>query len=827
MDVDIDIESKKRQEVIQALKRRFGEDKVLNVATFTTAGTKSSIKIAARGLNIPDSEAHYIASMIPVERGQQYSLNDCLYGNEEKGRKPQTQFINEIKKHEGLLETALGLESIVTAKSQHAGGVIIFNDDIHKHSAMMKASKGESTITQWSLSDSEYMGLVKFDLLSVDNLDRIRMTLEHLEEDNQIKNQGSLKATFDEYLHPRTIDKEDKAYFDLASTGDINFLFQFQTLIGQSTLQRIKPETFEQFSAANSLMRLQAQEGLEAPIDKFVRHKEDIDTWYKEMDDYGLTKEEQKVMKEHVGYTMGVCPTQEQAMAISADKRVAGFTVPEQNKLRKAIAKPKGAALSEVEDLFFSKGQSLGTSKSLLRYIWNTQYAPMFSYAFSMIHSNLYSVIGLQNLHLNLEYNPIYWQTACLNVDSGAIDGGNIEYDKVGSAIGKMQAQGVTISPPNINKSKLIFTPDANTNTIRYGLGAIKSINNKIAKQLIELRPYTSLKDFLDKTYKEKIITNTHLISLVKSGALDEFGERKKVMMDVIRYITPLSKSYTLASINKLIESGILKDRPEYPLIMLRESFKKNVLRRETTAGAKTPHKIFKVKNMEEYSRLLGEIAVINITNNYYEVDEKDFKREFEKQIADLKEWLKTDEVVEHVTRYELNQQWVKYALGTYASWEMESLSYYFHEHELSHVDEERYGLEKFYNLDEESSVERYFDWGERQIPIFELSTIVGTVLAKDDTRKTVTLLGLDGVVTVKYNAGSYSHYNKQIKRNNKIVEPSWFSRGNKLMITGYRRGGQFVAKVYKHSVSEHTTRLITDITDEGYLYYNIEREYS
>lgn len=825
MDVDIDIESKKRQDVIQALKRRYGQDKVLNVATFTTAGTKSSIKTAARGLGISDSEAQYIASMVPTERGQQYSLNDCLYGDADKGKKPQTQFVNEIKKHEGLLETALGLESIVTAKSQHAGGVIIFNDEVHKHSAMMKAGKGQSTITQWSLADSEYMGLVKFDLLSVDNLDRIRMTLEHLEEDEQIQNQGSLKETFDKYLHPNTLDKENQEYFKLASTGNISFLFQFQTLIGQQVLQKIQPETFEQFSAANSLMRLQSQEGKEAPIDVFVRHKEDINTWYQEMEDYGLTHEEQEIMKEHVGYTMGVCPVQEQAMALSADERIAGFSVPEQNKLRKAIAKPRGAALQEVKDLFFNKGKGLGTSKELLDYIWDTQYTPMFSYAFSSIHTAVYSMIGLQNLHLNLEYNPIYWQSACLNVDSGTLDGGGIDYAKIGSAIGKMQSQGVSISLPSINKSKLIFTPNKETNTIMYGLGAIKTINTDLAQQLINLRPYTSLQDFLTRAYDEKVITNTHLISLVKSGALDEFGERKSVMMDVIRHITPTKDSYTLASINKLIESGVLQDRPEYPLILLRESFKKSVLRKEKTPGAKTPHKIFKVKNMEEYSSLLGEIAVTDIHNNYYEVDEKDFKREFEKQIEDLKEWLKTPEVVDKVNRYDLNEQWKKYALGTYSAWEMESLSYYFNEHELAHVDEERYGLSKFYDLPEEAIVERYNKWGEREIPIFELTTVAGTIIGKNDIRHTIDLIGVDGVFSVKFAGGSYSHYSKQIKRDGKVVDKSWFSRGNKVLIHGFRRGGQFVAKTYKHSVSQHTTKLITDITEDGYLYYQIERE--
>lgn len=825
-DVDIDIESKKRQEVIQALKRRYGEDRVLNVATFTTAGTRNSIKIAARGLGIEDSEAQYIAGMVPIERGQQYSLNDCLYGNEDKGRVRQTQFINEINKHGDLLETALGIETIVTAKSQHAGGVIIFNEDIHKHSAMMTAAKGKSRITQWSLADSEYMGLVKFDLLSVDNLDRIRVTLELLEEDGKIENKGSLKETFDHYLHPRVLDKERQDYFDLASTGDVLSFFQFNTLIAQDTLKKAKPQTFEQFSAANSLMRLQAQEGKEPPLDTFVRHKEDINTWYQEMEEFGLTKDEQEIIKKHTGYSMGVSTVQEQAMALSADKNIAGFTVPEQNKLRKAIAKPKGAALQEVKDTFYEKGKRLGTSKNLLNYVWETQFTPMFSYAFSSIHSNLYSIIGLQNLHLNIEYHPIYWQTACLNVDAGTIDGDSIDYAKIGAAIGKMQSQGVNVGLPSINKSKLIFTPDAKTNTIMYGLGAIKTINLDIANQLINLRPFNSLQDFLERAYESKVITNTHLIALVKSGALDEFGERKQVMMEVIKYITPLKTSYTLASVTKLLESGVLKSRPERAIIELRESFKGNVLRKITTGNAKTPHKVFKVTDMKEYDEHGTEEAIINITNNYYEVDEKIFKKHFEKETKELKEWLKSDEAVNRVNRYELNEQWKKYALGTYSAWEMETLTYYFNEHELANVNKERYGLSNYSELPSDPVIESTRKWGDRDIHMYSLTQIAVTVISKDDTRHTINAITQDGdVVTVKYQGGTFSHYSKQIKKDGKIVSPSWFTRGNKLLITGYRRGGQFVAKVYKHSVSQHTTKLITHVTPEGALYYDIERE--
>lgn len=825
-DIDIDVEGGKRQRIIKALKQNFGEDRVLQVSTYGTEGSKSALKTAARGLDVPDTEAQYIASFIPSERGQQWSLHDCIHGNPDKDRAPVTQLINELEKYPNLLETALKIEGIIVRRGIHAGGVIIFNEETYKHNAMMTAAKGDAQVTQFNLHDSEQTGGVKYDLLSVENLDRMRATLDLLEEEGKISYESGLRQTFTELLHPKELNLEDKDYFKMASTGKVADLFQFQTLIGQETLKRIKPQSFEEFCAANSLMRLQASEGGEQPIDIFIRHKNNMDSWYKEMKDFGLTPEEIDIMKDHLEIHKGVNATQEVSMAISADPRITNFSIKEQNELRKTIAKPKGAALDDLEKLHYSKGKKQGASKTLLKYVWDRCYKLQFSYSFSQLHVTAYSIIGIQNLELNRRFHPIYWQTASLNVDSGTLDGDGVDYAKIGSAIGKMQSQGVSVGLPSINKSKLIFTPDVDTNTIMYGLGAIKSINTNIAQQLIDLRPYKSLEDFLVKAYDSKVITNQHLIMLVKAGALDEFGERKEVMMDVIRYITPIKDTYTLASINKLIDSGVLEDRPEYPLIQIREKMKKNVIRKITTGNAKTPHKVFKVKDMEEFDSIVKDDVIIDVLHDHYEVDEKMFKRYFDKETKQLKEWLKTPEAVDRVNRYELNQQWIKYALGSYSSWEMESLSYYFHEHELKNIDKDKYAITAYTDLSEEPVIESTRKWGERDVHIYKLSQIAGTVLGKNDTRHTITLSTPEGVVTVKYQGGQFSFYSKQVKKGGKVVDKSWFSRGNRLLVTGFRRGNQFVAKTYKHSISQHTTKLITDIEPSGDLYYRVERDF-
>ena len=347
------------------------------------------------------------------------------------------------------------------------------------------------------------------------------------------------------------------------------------------------------------------------------------------MREFGLNEEEIKIMEEHLLHDKGLNITQENSMGLSADNRISNFTILEQNKLRKAIAKPKGSALDQIKSLFYSKGKECGAREVFLDYVWNVQFAMQFSYSFSLLHTTAYSVIGIQNLELNRRFPRIYWQTACLNADSDSIstDSKDIDYEKIANGIGKMKENGVTVKLPSINKSTLEFSPDVEHNAIVYGLKPVKNINNEIVDHIIANRPYHSLDDVLTKLYDTKLITNKHLISIVKSGMLDEFGERKKIMMDVVKYITDLKTNLTLANIKLLLEADILSERPEYELVLLRENIKNKVLRKVQTGKSKTKHKIFKVEDTELYDRLIGNEAIVNVVGSYYEVDEKNSRK--------------------------------------------------------------------------------------------------------------------------------------------------------------------------------------------------------
>ena len=361
---------------MKALRDRFGESKVLQIATFGTEGSKSALKTACRGLGIDNDIAQFLSGMIPFERGENWSLSDCLFGNEEKGRKPIKEFVREIEQYDKLKETALRIEGLVNKRSSHAAGVIIFNDHYTKTNARMKTPKG-ADITQFNMGDSEKMGSVKYDLLTVECLDKIRVTLDQLIENDEIQWQGDLKKTYDKYLHPDVIEYEDERLWKMVGDGEIMDLFQFSTEIGHQTAVKVKPQNILEAAVANSLMRLMA-DGEEQPVDTYVKFKNNIDLWYREMKQHGLTDDEITVMEKYLKDIYGVADTQEVVMQMVMDKDIANFDIKESNALRKAIAKKKAKVLEEVKELFFRKGKEAGTSDNLLNYVWNVQFKRQF-----------------------------------------------------------------------------------------------------------------------------------------------------------------------------------------------------------------------------------------------------------------------------------------------------------------------------------------------------------------------------------------------------------------------------------------------------------------
>ena len=367
-----------KNNVTQKLVERYGENRVLSICTFKTNGSKETILSTFRGLGLDENKAHYMASLLGSEKTGNWSIFDSYYGNEKKERKPIQAFINEVDKYKeyNLLETMLKLEGLICNRSAHAAATLIFDDNYNESSAMMKTPSGLRT-TQFEMRASEAMGNTKYDNLVINATVRIKATMDMLIEDGLMEWQGSLKETFNHYLHPDVLEMEAPEMFDMLYNGECISAFQFEGLVGEQALRLVKPRTFDEICTANTLMRLSTSDSIQ-PLEKFAIFKKDPSLWYKEVREYGLNDEEIHILEEHLKPMFFLCDTQEALMLLTMDSRISCFDLKQANGARKAVAKKNEKALKEFETNFYNQGLANGCRKVFLDYIWKYCFSIQF-----------------------------------------------------------------------------------------------------------------------------------------------------------------------------------------------------------------------------------------------------------------------------------------------------------------------------------------------------------------------------------------------------------------------------------------------------------------
>lgn len=854
-DIDLDLAPSKRPLVLKKIREERGELNVAQVATFGTTSSKSAIGTACRGYRskeypkgIDVDIATYLSSLVPVERGLVWSLSECFEGNEEKNRKPVRELVSQFEKYPGLKEIALGIENLVVRRGQHASGVILYNNSPFETTALMRSPNGDIT-TQYDLHRAERAGDVKFDFLVTDICDKLAVALNLLKDNGYFQGLNSLREIYNKYLHPQVIDIKNPRLWEALENGEVQDVFQFNTAIGIQTAQAIKPHNPAEMTSANALMRLVAPEGDERPFDRYVRFKKDISLWYKEMDDFGLTKEEQKILEPYYKRDYGVPASQEQLMLMVMDPKISHFTLAESNQCRKVLAKKKVKEIPIIQEKFLSQCPS----KKLGEYAWKTMMKPQMSYSFSEVHALLYSFIGIQTLVVATQFPIIYWNTACLIVNSQSIEEPEeeeeiaetcieelddsseeeeeedseeeitskkekkkqktVNYGKIAIAIGKMEQGGIYISPPDINSSGFTFSPDEKNNIIRYGLRGITKVGEDIVKSIIENRPYSSIDDFLSKVK----INKPQMINLIKAGAFDEFDDRESLMRYYVSEISDTKKRITLQNMKMLIDFGLIPD--EYDL--QRRVFNFNKYLKKMKIGTKYYgldniainfyEKNFDVDFLEPYDTESGFAILQTKWDKIYKA-QMDIIRPFIKDNNQL--------LLNEVNNRLMSDVWNKYCLGSISKWEMDSVSCYFHQHELQDVNYRLCGFSNFFELSEQPEIDRIIEIKGKKIPLFKIHRICGTVLDRDKSKKMVTVLTREGIVNVRVFGEVFSYYDKQISERGAdgkkhVIEKSTFSRGNKIIITGLRRENEFVMKKYKNT-PYHGIELITKINEDG-----------
>ena len=358
-DIDLDLCPSKRPLILKRIKEERGANFAPHIddlsranlgctliATFGTETTKSAILTACRGYRSEDcpdgidvDTAQYLTSLVPQERGFLWSMQDVVYGNPDKDRKPVTTFVREVNQYPGLLEIMISIEGLKNKRSSHASGVILFDEDPYEFGAFMRTPKGE-VITQYDLHNCEAQGMTKYDFLVTEVQDKLVEAIRMLQENGELETDYTLRQIYDKYLHPNILPIDDEKYWKPIQDVAVLGLFQFDSDVGAQAAKKIKPSSILELADANGLMRLMTNEkGQETPMEKYVRFKNNINLWYKEMDEYGLTKEEQEVLKPYFLKSHGVPPSQEQMMMMLMDPKICNFSLADANTARKIVGK--------------------------------------------------------------------------------------------------------------------------------------------------------------------------------------------------------------------------------------------------------------------------------------------------------------------------------------------------------------------------------------------------------------------------------------------------------------------------------------------------------
>ena len=389
-----------------------------------------------------------------------------------------------------------------------------------------------------------------------------------------------------------------------------------------------------------------------------------------------------------------------------------------------------------------------------------------------------------------------------------------VNYGRIATAIGKIKQSGVDVAPPDINKSTYTFSPDIENNTIRYGLSGITKVGEELVKTIMDGRPYASVDDFLRRIK----INKPQMVNLIKSGAFDCFGDRVQIMHRYIDGISDAKKRITLQNMKMLIDFGLIPD--EYDMERRVYNF----------------NKYLKKAKLDETYFGLDEIA-FNFYSAYFDIDklepcedtESGFKIKqtiwdsyYQKHMNIIRPYIQKNasDLLVAVNTKLTQDTWNKYCLGSLSKWEMDSVSFYSHEHELIDLDMDRYELIDFADLPEDPIIDRVIPIKGKQVPILKLFRICGTVLDRDKSKKTVTLLTTSGVVTVKIFGGVFSNYDKQISEKGPdgkkhVIQKSMFSRGNKIIVCGVRDGDSFRAKKYSKTPF-HLVEQIVEVNKDG-----------
>jgi DNA polymerase-3 subunit alpha len=502
-DFDIDLCERRRSEVIEYVRNKYGSERVCQIITFGTLKTKAVLKDVARVMGRSFADGNMITSRVPNEL--KITLEKALASKEIKELKeendaqpdPENRWIGK------LFEIASVLEGLNRNPSIHAAGVIIGDQPLSNIVPVGRGTNKES-VTQFPAGPCEMLGLLKMDFLGLRTLTIVRDALD-LIADNRGKK-----------FEPSEIPLDDPKTYDLLNKGNTIAVFQLESTGMQDTCRKFRIQCIEDIIAILALYRPGPMEF----IDTYVRRKKG-----EERVEYE-TPEMEKILRE----TYGIMIYQEQIMQVV--QAVAGFTLAQADLMRRAIGKKKSEVLLEQGEKFVQGCCSKGHSESIANRIWE-QILKFANYGFNKSHSAAYGLLAYQTAYLKANY-PSEFMAAVLSSELG-------DAEKIRFLIDECREMGIEVRPPSINKSLINFSVDVET--IVFGLGAIKGIGESAACSIIESRrsggPFASLADFCERVGRQ--INSKKLESLIKAGAFDCMKLKRSQLVAMIEDVLSLA----------------------------------------------------------------------------------------------------------------------------------------------------------------------------------------------------------------------------------------------------------------------------------------------
>ncbi len=495
-DIDIDFSDERRGEVIDYVRRKYGDECVAQIVTFGTMKAKAAIRDVGRVLGVPLGDVDKLAKMVP--EGPGVTLGKAMEENREL-----SDHVSRDPDARRIWDYAVKLEGMTRHASTHAAGVVIADRDLTEYIPLYKTPKENLPLTQFNMTQVEEMGLLKMDFLGIKNLSIIQRVENWLRDREKIEVDWAAINYIDEKTYQNLHRGQTAGVFQLESSG-------MTTLV-----KALKPTEFADLTALLALYR-------PGPL-KTGMHMMYVDRKHGRAE----VAYDHPVLEPILRETYGIFLYQEQVMRVAID--MCGFTRGEADVLRKAMGKKKLDVMEKMKVQFIAGAKEKHNIEGeLANHIWDN-IVTFAGYGFNKSHSAAYAVITFQTAYLRANY-PTYFQAALL---TNEIHGSTT--DNLAKYVTNAREIGLKVLPVDINKSRAYFNPDGDT--VWYAMGAVKTVGDAFVDAVIHERdengPYRSFQDFVFRI-PPTILNGRMVEALIKVGAFDSLHPNRASLMQAL-----------------------------------------------------------------------------------------------------------------------------------------------------------------------------------------------------------------------------------------------------------------------------------------------------